>query len=61
MRLLQAVMAAKLGSAVAMISMVGDDVYGKATLDNFRKLQLDSSRVGVTSEACRARARTCCR
>ena len=33
----QAVAAARLGAQVEMIGCVGEDVYGKAVLENFRK------------------------
>jgi ribokinase len=47
----QAVMAAKLGAAVTMVARVGDDLFGRDYLDNFRRLGLDTSRVLVTADA----------
>jgi len=43
----QAVMAAKLGARVAMISRVGDDAFGRDTLANFRRAGVDARHVGV--------------
>lgn len=43
----QAVMAAKLGSKCAMIAMLGDDVYGKTTRENFASAGVDTSCVGT--------------
>ena len=47
----QAVMAAKLGAAVAMICKVGRDVFGEGTLENFRNHGVDTSHVTFTGEA----------
>lgn len=47
----QAVMAAKLGGAVTMITKVGDDIFGRDYLDNYRKLNFDTRYVLVTNEA----------
>jgi len=47
----QAVMAAKLGGAVTMITKVGDDIFGRDYLDNYRRLNFDTRYVLVTNEA----------
>jgi ribokinase len=46
----QAVMAAKLGAAVTMISKVGRDVFGENTLKNFHDFGVDTRHVHVTSD-----------
>ena len=43
----QAVMAAKLGAHVTVVSRVGNDVFGKDTLRNFKELGIDSTYLGV--------------
>ncbi|MBQ3442734.1 MAG: ribokinase [Selenomonadaceae bacterium] len=43
----QAVAAAKLGADVLMVSAVGDDLFGKGALENFRQNKIDTSRVSV--------------
>ncbi|CAF0735378.1 unnamed protein product [Adineta steineri] len=47
----QCVQAAKLGGKVAMISKLGDDVFGKEYLDNLKKLGINTDHVGITNEA----------
>lgn len=47
----QAVMAAKLGAEVAMITKLGDDIFGKDTLKNYETLGFATSHVLFTSEA----------
>lgn len=47
----QAVMAAKLGAEVTMITKLGDDSFGRDTLENYKSLGFDSSQVLFTSEA----------
>jgi ribokinase len=47
----QAVMAAKLGADVTMVTKLGNDLFGRDYLDNFRRLGLDTSHVLVTAEA----------
>ncbi len=47
----QAVMAAKLGGAVSMVSKLGRDLFGDNTIDNFRKLGVDTEHVHFTDEA----------
>jgi ribokinase len=47
----QAVMAAKLGADVAMVTKVGDDAFGRDYLDNFRRVGVDTTHVGVSGEA----------
>jgi ribokinase len=47
----QAVMAAKLGAAVTMVTKLGDDTFGRDYLDNFRALGFDLSHVSVTDRA----------
>ena len=47
----QAVMAAKLGAAVTMVTKLGRDVFGEGTLDNFRTWGVDTSFVTSTDEA----------
>jgi len=47
----QAVMAAKLGAAVTMISKVGRDVFGENTLKNFEQHQISTRHVHVTDQA----------
>jgi len=45
----QAVAAARLGSEVAMIGRVGDDPFGRATLENFRAHGIDTRHVRPTA------------
>lgn len=47
----QAVMAAKLGAEVTMVTKLGDDIFGRDYLENFRRLGLDTRHVLVTAEA----------
>jgi ribokinase len=44
----QAVAARNCGADVAMIARVGDDMFGEATIQNFQKLGIDTSRVLMT-------------
>jgi ribokinase len=44
----QAVAAKLCGADVAMVARVGDDLFGTATLDNFRKLGMNTDHVTVT-------------
>ncbi|MBQ6298003.1 MAG: ribokinase [Selenomonadaceae bacterium] len=43
----QAVAAAKLGADVLMVSAVGDDMFGKGALENFKQNKIDTSRVSI--------------
>ncbi|CAG0895303.1 unnamed protein product [Darwinula stevensoni] len=52
----QAVACAKLGGRTAFIGRVGDDGTGRATVENFRKWNLDASRVQLTPGASSATA-----
>lgn len=45
------VMAARLGAKTSMVSLIGDDIFGRETLENFRKLEVSTDCVGVTTEA----------
>lgn len=47
----QAVMAAKLGADVAMVTKLGRDVFGEGTLENFRQWGIDTGFVATTDEA----------
>ena len=47
----QAVMAAKLGGEVMMITKLGDDVFGKDILRNYQSLGFDTRHVTFTSES----------
>jgi ribokinase len=47
----QAVMAAKLGAAVTMISKVGRDVFGENTLKNFQAFGINTRHVQTTGDA----------
>jgi len=47
----QAVMAAKLGADVTMVTRLGDDNFGRDYLENFRRLGLDTSHVLITAGA----------
>jgi ribokinase len=47
----QAVMAAKLGAEVTMVTKIGDDWFGRDYLANFRGLGLETRYVFVTDEA----------
>lgn len=47
----QAVMAAKLGGDVAMITKLGKDVFGKDTMENFKAMGVDTRGVSFTEEA----------
>lgn len=44
----QAVAARLCGAEVSMLSRVGDDLFGPATLDNFRALGIDTAHVRIT-------------
>ena len=46
----QAVMAARLGACVAMISRVGRDVFGEQTLANYRHEGIDTAHVSLDAE-----------
>ncbi len=46
----QAVMAAKLGARVTMVTKIGRDPLGRITFDNFRKLGMDTSYVFFDEE-----------
>ena len=46
----QAVMAARLGARVAMVSKVGNDVFGEQTLRNYREQSVETSHVHVDPE-----------
>ena len=48
------VMAAKLGAKTSMISSVGDDVFGRETLENFDKFGVNTESIRVTTEAATA-------
>jgi len=47
----QAVMAAKLGAGVTMITKLGRDVFGENTLKNFEQLGIDTRHVRFTDQA----------
>ena len=47
----QAVMAARLGSPVSMVTKLGRDVFGEGTLENFTANGVDTTHVHVTDEA----------
>lgn len=47
----QAVMAAKLGGDVAMITKLGEDTFGKDTFQNFKVLGIDTRGITFTREA----------
>jgi ribokinase len=47
----QAVMAAKLGCSVSMISKVGQDIFGEDTLNNFKSCGVDTQHVHSTDQA----------
>ncbi len=47
----QAVMAAKLGASVSIITKLGDDIFGKQTLENFQKFGIDTNNVTFTNKA----------
>jgi ribokinase len=47
----QAVMAAKLGAEVTMVTKLGDDALGRDYLENFRQCGIDTAHVLLTSEA----------
>lgn len=47
----QAVMAAKLGAAVSMVTKLGRDDFGDGALDNFRRCGVDVAQVSRTDEA----------
>src|SRR5215831_14376690 len=44
----QAVAASLCGAKVSMIARVGDDLFGPATVENFRRFGIDISRVLIT-------------
>lgn len=43
----QAVAAAKLGSNVSFITMLGSDDFGKMQMDNYKKVGIDTSTIGI--------------
>ena len=47
----QAVMAAKLGADVAMITKLGEDTFGKDTLRNFEEFGIDTAGITFTPDA----------
>jgi ribokinase len=47
----QAVMAAKLGAQVSMVTKLGRDIFGENTLKNFRSYGIDCTQVLFTDEA----------
>jgi len=47
----QAAMAAKLGARVSMVTRLGRDAFGEATLENFRSLGIDTTHVGIDDRA----------
>lgn len=47
----QAVMAAKLGAAVSIVTAVGQDTFGAGTLENFRAFGIDTGLVRSTPDA----------
>lgn len=47
----QAVMAARLGGAVSIVTKVGRDIFGQDTLRNFEEQQIDTRFVHTTEEA----------
>ncbi len=46
----QAVMAARLGAQVIMVSAVGDDAFGRDALENYRRQRIDVQHVRVRSD-----------
>jgi ribokinase len=47
----QAVAAAKLGAHVSFVAKLGDDLFGRQSLDNFKKEGLDTTYVTLSDEA----------
>lgn len=47
----QAVMAAKLGATVSMVTKLGRDTFGEGTLENFRTMGVDTRLVSFTEDA----------
>lgn len=47
----QAVMAAKLGARVTMVTKLGEDVFGEGTLENFKQYGIDTTHVLRTPQA----------
>jgi len=47
----QAVAAAKLGARVCFVAKLGDDLFGRQSLDNFRKEGLDTTHITLSDEA----------
>jgi ribokinase len=47
----QAVMAAKLGAHVSMVTKIGDDTFGRDYMENFRTVGIDTTYVGVSGDA----------
>ncbi|MGH3414429.1 MAG: ribokinase [Marmoricola sp.] len=47
----QAVMAARLGATVTMVTKLGRDTFGTGTRDNFREMGVDTRFVSLTDEA----------
>src|SRR6478672_5940161 len=44
----QAVAAALCGSSVSMIARLGDDLFGPATIENFKSRSIDTTHVKIT-------------
>jgi ribokinase len=47
----QAIMAAKLGCRVSMVSKLGQDIFGQNTLNNFKRWKVDTAHLGLTDQA----------
>lgn len=47
----QAVAAARLGADVALVARVGDDAFGRAALDNFRREKINTDFISTDTEA----------
>lgn len=45
------IMAAKLGARTAMVSIVGNDTFGRETFGNFKKFGVNTDCITVTDEA----------
>lgn len=45
------IMAAKLGGRNVMVSMVGDDTFGRETIGNFKKFGVNTDWINITNEA----------
>lgn len=47
----QAIAAAKLGSHVTMVTKIGDDIFGKETIENYKNYKINTEYISLTTRA----------